>query len=470
MKAPLPAQASSRPNVILISMDTVRADHLSVYGYAQNTSPHLRDLAALSTLYTRSVAAGDLTLSTHGSIFTGQYPSAHGAHCGPGQAGCAPLPQGSRTLAKILSEHGYVTAGVVANDAFLLHSYGLDQGFQYWDQRLGVRFLSTSEVSYVRLSIEELLNHLYTYPAYEKQARNGGEINRDVFPLLKPAGNDGRPFFLFVNYMDAHTPYTPPAPFDRLYPGKEPHFTMTRLNTIKADVMGKGLPIAFADRAHMLSQYDGGIAYLDSQIGNLVSRLKQLGLYENTLLIVTSDHGEAFGEKSLVGHGVGVYQSLVHVPLIIKFPHQNSQATVDDLVSSVDIMPTILDQLGYPIPAWVQGRSLLKPAPGSGRPVFSESFADPYVSRMYPKLRRVERAIFFGRFKYIQSTIGKRELYDLTADPGENQNLYDSGNPLDQSLANELNSWRRTVAHRSTPQHAPDRETLEELRSLGYIP
>jgi len=312
------------------------------------------------------------------------------------------------------------------------------------------------------------LAHLYAYPTYEKEARHAGEINRDIFPLLERAKSGGRNFFLFANYMDAHTPYVPPAPYDTLYPGREPHFTLARLDILKINVMGNNTPIAPGDRGHMLSQYDGGIAYLDSQIDSLVARLKQLGLYENTLLMITADHGETFGERNLVGHAIAVYQALVHVPLIIKFPGQKSGATVDDLVSSVDILPTILDQLGYPIPPSVQGRSLSKPAPANGRMVFSESFADPFLSGRYARFRRVERAIFSDHFKYIESTAGKREMYDLAADPGETRNLYGSDTARSQVLAAELNEWRQALPRRSVAVPQTDPKTLERLRSLGY--
>lgn len=463
---PRGAAASSGPNVVLITMDTVRADHLSLYGYAHDTSPHLRDLAGSSTLYTRSIASSDVTLSTHGSLFTGQYASRHGAYFVPGSIGYAPLPANSQTLARIVAEHGYDTMGVVANDGFLSHTYGLDQGFQYYDQRLEARFLGGAPPYYLRWSVQALLAHFYTYPTYEKEARYAGEINRDVFPLLERARSAGHNFFLFVNYMDAHTPYAPPAPFDTLYAGREPHFTLARLDALKMDVMAKGHRIADADRNHLLSQYDGGIAYLDSQIDSLISRLKELGLYENTLLIITSDHGEFFGEGNLVGHEVCVCQALVHVPLLIKFPRQKSPAKVDDLVSSVDIMPTVLDQLGFPIPASVQGRSLLRPEPVADRPIFSESFAD--LSGTYPQFRRIQRAIYSGRFKYIQSTAGKRELYDLAADPGENRNLYKRDDGEAQALSAGLNQWQQNLPRRSVSLPPPDAKTLDRLRSLGY--
>jgi arylsulfatase A-like enzyme len=223
------------------------------------------------------------------------------------------------------------------------------------------------------------------------------------------------------------------------------------------------------EHEHLISQYDGEIAYLDFQLGRLLARLKELGLYDDCLLIITSDHGEALGERNLMTHATSVYQDQVHVPLIIKYPKVRKKAVVDELVSLVDLMPTVLDVLGYKVPAGVRGQSLLKPERLHGREVISESFATGSLRDLHPRFRRAERAIFLGSFKFIWSTNGKRELYNLSRDPHEQKNLYKPDGPVSQQLEAKLDEWVKSVRPRPGQPAKLDRETLDRLKSLGYI-
>jgi arylsulfatase A-like enzyme len=268
--------------------------------------------------------------------------------------------------------------------------------------------------------------------------------------------------------MDAHWAYRPPPPFDVRYPGKDDSLTQ-EISELEKLVLTLRRGVTQKERQHLISQYDGELAYLDFQLGRLFARLKELGLYNSCLLIITSDHGEAFGEKSLLKHATSVYQDQVHVPLIIKYPTITKKSVVNEFVSLVDLMPTVVDVLGYEVPPGVRGQSLLKLEHTNGREVISESFATGSRRGMHPRFRRVERAIFLGTFKLISSTNGKRELYDLSKDPHEQHNLYRADDPVSQQLEAKLDEWVKSVRPRRGQPAKLDRETLDRLKSLGYV-
>jgi arylsulfatase A-like enzyme len=455
------------PNIILIVMDTVRADHLSIYGYERDTTPNLAALAKEATLYRRAVSSSDATLSTHASLFTGMYPRRHGAHMKPPEfPNGRPLSLNFETLAEALSKAGYSTLAVVSNHVYLRPEFGLAQGFQYYDFRQAVRFLEQGRVCYLRSLVYKIFQGLSPRVAYEKAYKKAEEINAQVFNLLGRSLKTDRPFFLFINYMDAHIPYLPPHPFDTLYPGKINSFANKDESAVIRDVMKLRRKIAEREKRHLTSQYDGAIAYIDSQIRLLMERLKSLALYNNSLIIITSDHGEAFDEKDFVDHGYSVYQNHVHVPLVIKYPGVVREKEDDRLVSSVDIMPTILDILGLGIPDGVQGQSLVSRTGQEGRGVLAESFPLPVFRQWNSRFQRVQRALFCGSMKLIKSTNGEVELYNLAEDPNEETNLYRNGGETRQ-LEGMLDQWLRETEEAPDPK--VDKGTLERLESLGYV-
>ncbi len=461
------------PNVILIVMDTVRADHMSVYGYRRDTTPNLKKLSDESTLFTRAIAASDMTLSTHASIFTGMYARQHGAHYDPPEhTGGRPLSDNLHTIAEILSEKGYSTMGVVSNHGYLSYKFNMNQGFHYYDQRLPVPFLGIGGIQkhYIIGGVRDILT-LFSPPfIFDQWFRNAEEINSKAFTLLDKVKKDNTPFFLFVNYMDAHEPYIPPAPYDTLYSGKLKRFTTARYYSLEREVMHFKQQITDKERNHVLSQYDGGIAYIDFNISKLITKLKEDGLYKNTIIIITSDHGEAFGEKNLLGHGVSVYQDQVYVPLIIKYPNANKKCVVNELVSSVDIMPTILDLVGNTLSKELYGQSLLKFESVESRSVISESFPNAKLTKHYTRFDRVERAIFSDSHKLITSTAGKKEIYDLSVDPNEESNLYNSTEDrVSSNLAGMLDQYLKDVVPSTSTSPGVDNKTLEHLKALGYV-
>ena len=462
--------ASSRCNVVLITMDTVRADHLSLYGYERETTPHLRDFAREATVYNRTIATSDWTVPTHASIFTGLYPSWHGANYSPPNYPWG-RPLGSRyiTLAEVLRAHGYWTAGVVANYARLQPYAGLAKGFAVYDAYMPVQLSMPTDSYYLREGARRVLSLAVDTAAFEMRTLHAADINRHAFALLDQVRKGG-PFFLFINYMDAHMPYVPQPPFNTRFPGRDPHFRPFSQHVALVSAVNVGRRhINPAEERHLVSQYDGGLASIDHEVGKLLARLRELGLYENTLIIVTADHGEGFGEHDLMSHSVGsVYQDVVHVPLLIKYPGQHEAHQSDVLVSQVDLMPTVLGLAGSPVPSGVQGRSLRLPPTKDSDTVYSEAIASSYLTQLNPRFRGIRRGIFAGCWELITWTEGPSELYDLAADPRETHNLYRTDEPRAKALERQLAAWAAAAPRELEQPSKPDKNSVERLKSLGY--
>ncbi len=454
--------AANTPNIILITLDTVRADHLSLFGYDRDTTPNLKRLADEATFYTNATAAGNMTLSSHASMFTGLYPSWHQAHFEKGYDQARPLDSKYPVLAQILADKGFDTIGIVSNYLYLSHGFGLDRGFTYHDAAGPPLMLTKSYV--LRNAVRNLLSLFLEPWQYDSIFRRAEDINDAALAVLDKENAQHHKFFLFLNYMDAHGPYLPPQRFATMYPGRSPRMTARHYGTMERQVLSGKRPLSEVERNHMISQYDGGIAYMDWCLGTLLDQLKQRGLYENTLLIIASDHGEAFGERNIMSHGLSVYQNEVHVPLIVKYPHSSVKQVIDTPVSLVDLMPTILDVLGYEVPKGIQGSSLRGPA----HDVISESFMHPFISKWNPKYLQAEQAIFSGSLKFIESSTGNKELYDLSQDPNELHNLLPS--MPEPSLETKLQEFMQ-AATRGGKFQLPQvgSKTLENLKSLGYL-
>jgi arylsulfatase A-like enzyme len=463
--SPAPNKA---PNIVLISMDTVRADHLSTYGYGRNTTPNLTALAAGATLYRHTVAVSNMTLATHASMFTGLYAGVHGAHLDPpGFPSGRPLSPWIPTVAGMLRERGYLSLAVIANTAYLNTYFGLDRGFQIYDAREPVQVLDRNLRLFLRNGIRHLVNIVWSSAEFDRQARTAAEIDDAVIQLLREVPSRQAPFFLFLNYMDAHWPYLPPAPFDRMFPGKLWDFTNASYERLKRDLIFLRRDITPREREHLVSQYDGGIAYLDSQLGRLIGSLKELGLYDNSLIIVTADHGENFGDRHSLQHGIAVYHDEVNVPLIVKYPGQNDGRTVDDLASQIDIAPTILEAAGVARPRALVGQSLTEP-PGDERYLYSEAFPPDSPDNLAERFQRTQRAIYHGHQKFIESTLGERELYDLESDPQEQSNLYTGRFEEASALKALLDQWAARQPKPLGRRGATPGAVMERLKSLGY--
>lgn len=468
--ATLPPDPGTVP-VVLISLDTTRADHLSVYGYGRRTTPNLEEFARHATLYTDLVAASDWTLPSHASIFTGMYPSWHGAHLQSLHPFVLQrLDRSVPTLAGILRDRGIFTVGVAANKAYLSPIWGLARGFQSFNMKTPVEVLSPRSTYYLRYGIRKLLACCANTDEFDAQCRTAAEINSDAIAAAEDRAVRDRSFFLFVNYMDAHTPYVAGAPETTDLPSGSGAPDYARQIQMQQEVVEGRTTYPEAIRARIIERYDAGIAAEDAAVGDLVGWLKRRGLYDRSLIVITADHGEAFGEHKLAGHGIGTYQDQTHVPLLVKFPGQSAAQVVATPVSHVDILPTVLQTLSIPVPSAVQGRVLpRRQENGVARPVFSESYPNTPFGIAIPRFDRTEVAVRSGPYKLIVSDKGKHELYDLSTDPGELHNLTARGLPEAATLETAVREWTRQAPARRPVPATEAAQEMRALKGLGYV-
>ncbi len=461
--------SGQRPNVVLIVMDTVRADHTSLYGYERDTTPFLRELAKEATVYRNAVAVSDFTLPMHASMFTGLYPRTHGAHFAPPIY--QPLPEHFTTMAEVLRANDYRTMAVVANSGYLSSSFGLAQGFEVFDRRASVPVdSSVHDYPHLRRTVATLLEPVLSMMEAELVTRRADEITGEANLLLDQVGA-ATPYFLFVNYMDAHSPYVPPEPFRSAYPCSDPTVARWKATKrIRHDLVSGKRAITSEEQQCLEAYYDGGIQYIDAQLRSLTAALKARGDWETTMLIVTGDHGEAFGRRDHVGHGgVSVYQEEIGIPLLVKYPGGNPSLRIDDYASQVDLLPTVLDVVGISPLSRLAGVSLRSGTGRSRRAVVSVSYPDEWLSSQNPSFRRTEEALLFEGKKLVVSNIGKRELFDLSQDRSEEHNLYQDGDPQVAALTAMLEQWKRAFpAGQSARTLSRDHATMERLKSLGY--
>jgi arylsulfatase A-like enzyme len=458
------------PPVILVSLDTTRADHLSLYGYRRPTSPRLADFAKGATLYTDAMAASDMTLASHASIFTGVYPSWHGAHpYSVDPPVVRPLDEKLPTLAGILGSKGYFTAGIAANSVFLVPKWGLNRGFQIFDVQSAIEILGFDRRFNMRHGIRRLLDCCMDTSGFDAVFRHSDEVNQYTISILEEPAIRSRSLFLFVNYMDAHAPYVSTPPYNTMFLGADKTLDYPRQKVLERDFLQNGHRLSESQRARLEAQYDGGLASQDASFGQLIDLLKSRGIYDRALIIVTADHGEAFGERGMMEHGVGVSEDQVHVPLVIKYPNQVTAAVVKQPVSHVDLLPTILDVVGYPAPTYAQGLSLRHPEELGKREIIAESFPNLFFAAWRPKLVRTERAVRAGSLKLTLSTSGKNELYDLAQDKDELHNLRALGHPAAQNLDALLRGWIRRAPSGVLPMAGKNANELRLLKGLGYV-
>jgi choline-sulfatase len=405
-RVPAPDQTTSR-NVFLITIDTLRADHVHCYGYDRIQTPALDQLATEGIRFTQAFTPSPITNSSHASILTGLLPSSHGVS----DFG-VPLAEGHTTVAQLLQKRDYRTAafiGAVILDSKAL-APGFERGFDFYDN----------------------------FPAQAETKSRWGRVERRGMEVVQHAetwlsAHSAGPHFVWLHLYDPHDPYEPPPPYSTTY----------------------------KDRL-----YDGEIAYADSALSHFLAYLKKLGWYEGALIIVVGDHGEGLGEHHEDTHGIFLYDSTTHVPLIVKLPSEREAGkSVGAQVRTTDIMPTILGLLGVAAPANLDGDSLepfLTGAEAAPRTVFGQT---DYPLRFgWAPLRSIRTE----DSKFIEAP--KPELYDLHNDPGESRNHYVPWDGTVQKLRKSLAELSaKSPAHAKTSPAAVSANTIDELHALGYL-
>jgi arylsulfatase A-like enzyme len=419
------------PNVLLIVLDTVRADRLSGYGYHRPTTPNLDRLAGRGIRFTQARSTAPWTLPSHASIMTGRWPHELGADFS------GPLDAAFPTLAEFLTAGGYATAGFVANRTYAGAETGLDRGFSHYEDHevspLGVLRCSAlgGRIIWPLIARDECVGHPDELP----DRKDAAEVCDELLGWL--AGRPGdRPFFAFLNFYDAHNPYIPPGDFRRRF-SEPPKSTADRVVLLEWFIQNKA-SLPARQRRLALDAYDDCLAHIDEQLGRLFDELGRRGRLEDTLVIVTADHGEHFGEHDLYGHASSLYDQEVRVPLLI-VPPQGGPAgrVVEQPVSLRDIAATVADLTGLGIGAPFPGRSLARwwapgaePASEADRAVLVEveepAKASPNQGRS-PIFRGAMKAVVADGKAYIRNGDGVEELYDLQVDPGETHDL--AGSP-----------------------------------------
>lgn len=428
------SSSSARPNIVLVTLDTVRADHLSAYGYSRPTTPHLDGLASDGVLFENAIASASWTLPSMASIHTGLLPHQHGGNT------FRPVEFSWVTLAEALRRRGYEAAGFNANYSYGQTGWGLGQGFApYDDDRTTVKYNLARTVA-GRTAVQGIYERLRHYDVSFR--RNAGELNRDIIRWFRRRPS-GQPYFLYINYFDAHAPYVPPPPYDRRFGKLSPELIRTNFRLIQQPVAS--LPPE--QRASLVAGYDNALAYLDNQIGRLLSVLASSPDWSNTIVIVTADHGEAFGEHGAYDHGYDLHREEIHVPLIFSGPGIPAGKRVADVVPIRALFATVLDLAlkdAFPLPAYSLSRYWNPQAD-----------ADPKPAEVISELNTGMLSLTTSEWHYIHGPMGKEELYDRKKDPEEKRDL--SGLPEYETTLGELRArLKDSLQHSLAPWLGPE--------------
>jgi choline-sulfatase len=400
--------ASQKYNILLLTIDTLRADRLGAYGFKEISTPNIDGLAKEGILFEDATSHVPLTLPSHTSIMTGLFPSNHGVHDNGGFH-VAPSQQ---TIAEVLKQKGFQTGAFVG--AFVLDSsWGLNQGFNTYFDHFELPKEERVGLASIQRKADDVFKNAKTWLDQHQKER----------------------FFLWVHFYDPHSPYEPPEMYDHMYPERP---------------------------------YIAEIAYTDSVVGKLLSHVKDLGLRHKTVILLAGDHGESLGEHRESTHAFFVYDATLHVPMILSIPdHKFQGKRISRQARLVDVAPTLLQLAGAVVPENIQGRSLLHYIFGSETAQSPPSYAECYYPQYHFGWSRL-LSLRDGNYKYIDTS--KPELYDLKNDPKELKNLYSAKQDIAMRMKAELKKIESTHSAEATMQPgAMDDETHEKLASLGYV-
>jgi len=424
------APEAGLPNILLVSIDTLRADHLSCYGYEQKTTPAIDALAANGAVFTRAISQSNWTLPSHASMLTALYPNEHNCTIVTGTQ----LPAKIMTLPELLLEHGYQTFGI-SSVIFISESYNLAQGFEQFQYR----------------------------------PFSAGEAVDQAIALLNK--RQPRPFFMFLHLYDPHDPYYPPDDYRRMFPPRE------KVTAEDGDLPSlferQGRPSPDDRSVAILKQlYDGEIRYCDDQLQRLFGWMNRQRLMDNTIVVITSDHGESFGENNVFAHGSKLYSQQIHVPLIVAYPQKiPAQTRIDTLVeASVRLVPTVLNLAGLSADDYLGQPNLFADnADATGLPAHSETFMQ--MAGQYAVMDDQWKVITYRADGQIQEDL--TELYDVQNDWGDAHNLVEQQRDVMRRYLNTYlaaylereQAWKNFTA-KDVRLGAGE---LKRLRSLGYL-
>lgn len=428
--------SSKRPNIIFILIDTLRADHVGCCGYRRNTTPNIDALAREGILFNNAIVAAPWTLPSVASIMSSQYPYVLGI-----RDKTTVVNDRFPMFSQVLKKHDYTTCGIVSH-TLLSARLGFGRGFDSYDE--------TGVFGHGGISS----------PAVTSKAISFLQQNRK------------NPFFLFTHYFDPHYHYVLHKQYD-YYPSYK---GILRSGHPILDLWRRRNKLSKDDIKYLVSLYDSEIAFTDQHVGQLLAEVRKHGLYDDSIIIVTADHGEEFMERGWIGHTITLNQELIRVPLIMKFPGYKARI-IDSGVGLIDIMPTIYQYLGLKIPDGLDGRALDLSQDGSitSGPIFSETF-NPQIHRPERVKPIAFRSIVLGKQKLIYDGIkGAVKIYNLTEDPGEQADLSGRAGEQDNRLKVLLSQWADYVSAKQTTGPVYDERELftpeqrKQLESLGYL-
>ena len=439
--AGLAQSAAGAPNVLILVMDTVRADHLSGYGYVRPTTPQLDTFAKQGVQFDNAISTSSWTLPAHASLLTGRFPHEHGAERGPYDGRFPTLPGE-------FERRGYRTAAFSANASFFSRAAGFGNGFMRFEDVFSTPSDMVARTLFGRKFYQIVMQRL----GYDDipGRKTGEQVTRSVEQWLDASGS--RPFFAVANYFDAHDPYLPPQPYrSRFSPGKIPGGALNsfvlRLKLRSPDqLQGE------------IDAYDGAIAYLDDQIGGLLRWMDERGLSRNTVVVILADHGESFGEHGLLMHRNALYRETIHVPLMIRWPeHVPGGIHVVAPVSIASIAATVLEMAGGNDPARFPGPSLVPfwrdgaSPPDSPYPL-AELAQFPFeLEKQNPVFSGAMKSVVTPRWQFIRHEKVGAALFDWATDPGDLRDL--AGSEEGRAVTEELTRCLKEDPRKLNPTH-----------------
>lgn len=481
------------PNIALIVLDTARADCIS-----ENITPTLHKLASDGIRYSNAFSSAPWTLPSHGSLFTGRYSATHGAH-----AGNKYLSEKNRTLAESFKNNGFETVGL-SNNTWVCDGFGFSRGF---DNFISNWQLIQSDTDFVDASKEyegkskwieaikkvsdgnpilNFINGIYATYLYRFTNDDGAErTNRRIKKWFNKKRTDDIPFFMFVNYLEPHLEYRPPRQVAENFLNDDISYSEAMDITQNAwKYITEQIELSSEDFRTLEQLYRAELSYLDGKINNLINIFKRENVWDETVLVIVGDHGENIGHHGLMDHQYCLYDTLLHVPLIIHGSELSTNGDVSQLVQLLDLVPTLLEVAGITddrLLSQSQGQ-LLPPLADSPREyVFAEYMSpqpsidslkrrvgDPHnITGEYDKKLKSVRT---SQYKYIESSEGDQELYDIIKDPWEEKNIVKNKTDISDNLSDRLESWRNSIpSFESEINIDMDSATKDRLERLGYI-